>query len=286
MTETGESVTGERAGERPLIDRRHVTARALRELGTVRRTRSFHVLVVGVAAVFAAVAWTGGASDGYIPTVVDLVTPVEVLVPVLAFAFGYRVLLEDRRSGELAVLETLPPTDASVVVGTFLGRGVALALAIAVALAPSFLLAWSSGGPGSVVYATQQGADSPLLFLRFVTLTTCFGLSVLAVAVAASAVANRPRGAVALVAVVWLPLAVATDIGALTMLAGDVLGPGAVPAVQALSPASAFRGLVLGTVLDAAIGPGVRAAAPALDAGSLLAWTVCGLAVAASRLWQ
>jgi len=268
-----------------MLDARHVLARARRELGTVRRTPALHVLVAGVAVVFGAVAYQSRA-DGYVPTVVDLLTPAELLVALLAFAFGYRVLLDDRRSGELAVLETLPPTNASVVVGTFLGRGAALAVAVAVALAPSLLVAWLTGGSGSVLHATQRGADSPLLFLRFVTLTTGFGLSVLAVALAASAVADRPRGAVALVAVVWLPLAIAADLGALGLLAGDLLGPSAVPAVQALSPASAYRGLVLGTVLDAATGPSVRVGAPLLDAASLVAWAVVGLSLAARRLWR
>ncbi|WP_115862468.1 ABC transporter permease [Halorussus litoreus] len=265
-------------------DARHALARARRELRSVRRTPALHALIAGVAAAFTAFAWTAGASDGYVPTVVALSTPAEVLVPVLGFALGYRVLLDDRRGGELAVLDTLPPSDASVVAGTALGRGVALAVGVAVALAPSLLLAWLAGGSGSALYAAQRGADSPLLFARFVALTTLFGLSVLSVALATSAVADRPRSAVALVAVVWVPVAVAADLGSLAALSGAVFGPDAVVALQAVSPASAYRGLVLETVLGAATGPSVRAGAPALDAASLLAWTVGGLALATGRL--
>ncbi|ELY89232.1 copper ABC transporter permease, partial [Natrialba hulunbeirensis JCM 10989] len=104
-----------------------------RELRTIARTRPFYLLALALAAVVLGVAWTGGGiRAGYVPTAVDLLTPLELLVPVVAVAFGYRAVLADEQRGELDVLETYPVSSRSIVLGVYVGRVIGLLVAIVV----------------------------------------------------------------------------------------------------------------------------------------------------------
>ena len=101
---------------------RHVAAVARREIRTATRNRGTLVLFVGLAAILLGLTWLGdGHESGFAPTVVDLLTPVELLVPVLAFAFGYRALLGDRESGELETIRTYPIASGGYVFGVWYG---------------------------------------------------------------------------------------------------------------------------------------------------------------------
>ncbi|MFC7081678.1 ABC transporter permease [Halorussus caseinilyticus] len=118
-----------------------------RELTTVVRTRAFLALAGGFAAVVAVLAWTAGAV-GYVPLVLDLLTPVEVLVPALALAFGYRSVLGDDERGELDVIRTYPVSRATFVLGVYLGRAAALLVALVVPLLGVALLYPPSAASG------------------------------------------------------------------------------------------------------------------------------------------
>ncbi|MFC6730499.1 ABC transporter permease, partial [Natronoarchaeum mannanilyticum] len=96
-----------------------------RELGTLARNRLYPLLAVGFAALIVAIA-LGSDVSGYVPLVATLLTPIELLVPVLVAAMGYRSILGDRERGELDVLRTYPATREEYVVGVFLGRLVAI----------------------------------------------------------------------------------------------------------------------------------------------------------------
>lgn len=269
-----------------MIASEHVGAIARRELRTVARTRASWFLVAGIAVVVAALSTVGGGASGYLPVVVDLSTPSELLVPVLAFAFGYRVFLDDRQRGELAVHAIMPPSRASVVVGVFVGRGVAVAVAIALAFAPGFVAGALAGDAGASLYATQQGADSPLLYLRFVSLSTVYGLASLALALAVSAAVRSRRAAIAGVVALAVLLFAGIDLGLFGAVVSGVFGTDVLPVLLAVSPNAAFRALVLETVVDVAtVATGGTTAVVASTVG-LLAWTTLGLTVAAVTLWD
>ncbi|RLM54068.1 ABC transporter permease [Halobellus sp. Atlit-31R] len=268
------------------LDAGHVVAVTQREVKTVTRNRGALVLFAGLAALLVGFTWAGGGHvSGYAPTVVDLLTPVELLVPVVAFALGYRVFVADRERGELAVHETLPPSRASIVAGTFLGRGLVLALGVAVAALPSLLFVVVSDDGTSAIYAAQRGADSPLLFARFVAVATLLGLVALAGALAVSAIARSTRSAVGLALGLWAILAVGADVGALAALQRGLLEAGGLPTAVVVGPGGAYRGLVFATVLDAATAATASAVEPAVGLLSLLAWTTLGLVAAAVALW-
>lgn len=255
-----------------------------REVRTVARSRALWVLGLGFALVVVGLAWAGGPA-GFVPVVLTLLTPLEVLVPALALAVGYRAVLGDAQRGELDVLRTYPLARRELVLGVFLGRGAALLVAVVGPLLVAGALAAVLGGAKSTVFATHGGADSVWLYLRFVVLTGGFALVALSVALVVSTAARSLRGAIALGAAAAVVLVVGLDLGVVAGLAGGVVPEGALPWLLSLSPNSAYRGLVLQTVVGA-VGPTGVETAPLLANGFGLAlWLVGALTLAGVTVW-
>jgi Cu-processing system permease protein len=254
-----------------------------RELSTVVRTRAFLVLGGGFAAVVVALAWSGG-SAGYTPLVLDLLTPVEVLVPALALAFGYRSVLGDAERGELDLIRSYPVSRATYVVGVYLGRAAALLVAVLVPLAAVAAFVALSPGAKTSVIASHSGMDSPVLYLRFLFLTAVFALVAMAAAVAVSATARSTRAGLAVAVAFGVALVLGFDAGIVAGLSGGFLSAGAIEPLLALSPNSAYRGLVLDTALSGVAG-GVPAA-PLANAVGLAAWLLGSLALATLTVWS
>ncbi|WP_134672577.1 ABC transporter permease [Halorussus marinus] len=254
-----------------------------RELTTVARTRAFLALAAGFGAIVGVLGWTGEAV-GYVPLVLDLLTPVEVLVPALALAVGYRAILGDRERGELDVLRTYPVSRPTYVLGVYLGRASALVVAVAVPLVAVAALVPLFGGVGTTVIASHGAADSPVLYLRFVVLSAAFALVLAATATAISAAATTTRTGLVLAVALGLALVIGLDAGIVAGLAGGVVPDEALGAALSLSPNSAFRGLVLSTVVG-----GVESSAPVSSAAGvvgLLAWLAGSLAIATLTVWS
>lgn len=260
-----------------------VVAVADREFRAVVRTRLLLVLVAGYAVVVWGVALAGSAGGGYLPLSLDLLVPMELLVPVLGFAFGYRAILGDRERGELAVVRTYPLDAAQFVAGVYLGRATALAAVVVVPLLAAGALVPLSRQRTISVLSAHATTDSPSLYLRFVVLMVLFALVVLAVALAVSAVARSVRQALGLAAAVGLATAVGIDATGVAGLAGGVLPESSVGVVLALSPNGAVRGLVFATVVDPVTTGGVSAGLPPLLSLSGLAVWAVGSAALATR---
>lgn len=255
-----------------------------RELTTVVRTRAFLALAGGYAVVVAVLAWTAGVV-GYVPLVLDLLTPVEVLVPALALALGYRTILGDEERGELDVLRTYPISRATFVVGAYLGRAAALLVAVLVPLLAVGLLVPAFGGVRSSVIASHAARDSPVLYLRFVVLTAAFALVLMAAAMAVSTTVRTTRAGIAVAITLGVALVVGFDAGIVAGLVGDVISEGALGTLLGFSPNSAFRGLVLETVVggDESAVPSASIVASLLG---LLAWLAGSLTVAVLTVWS
>lgn len=252
-----------------------------RELRTLTRTRTVILLGLALTAVLLGITWTGGGYlAGYLPTIVDLLTPLELLVPIVAVAFGYRAILDDDRRGELDVLETYPGSPTEYVLGVYVGRAIGLAVTIVVPLGIVAAAIAFTGDDLVGVYATHEGADSPVLFGRFVVLTLLFALVVLAVATAISSVVSATRGALALSVVALVVLLVGLDLALVYGLAEGLLGDADLLSALAVSPLSAYRGLVLETTVVVAAGTGPQVASPIASVIGLIAWGVGSLAVA------
>lgn len=256
-----------------------------REVETVVLQPSYAAILGIVALVVLGVAWSGGGiHGGYVPTVADLLTPLELLVPVVAIALGYRAIRNDEQRGELDVLETYPITSGQLVVGVYLGRALGLVLAVALPLALVMLPITVLSDPPPLLYATHSGADSPWLYLRFLVLTVLFALVVLAIAIAVSTVVSTTRTALVAAALALVVLLVGLDLAVAYGFSSGVIGEGTLVHSIAISPLSAYRGLVLETAVAVASGTGPQMASPLTSVAGLGVWGLGSLAVAIRTL--
>ena len=252
-----------------------------RELLASARSRTYRLLTLGVTAVVIGVAVAGsGVETGYVPAVVDLLRPTEVLVPAVAFAVGYRAVVDDRRRGTLAVLETYPVSAPAYVAGVYLGRLLALSVVVTLPLALAGVAAGVLGGPASTVFATHGGVDSPALYGRFLAVTWLLAAAALALAVAVSALADSRRRAIVAGLLGLTAVVAGGELGLLAAVAGDAVGEGSLATALAVSPTSAYRGLVFESVVAVAAPRSPGGVAPAVAVAGLLAWTALGLVVA------
>lgn len=254
---------------------------AWREISTVVRTRGYLLLSLGLLAVFLGVLRSGGGiRGGYVPTAVDLLLPLELIVPLVAVALGYRAFSGD--NDDRSVLRTYPVSNRSLAVGVFAGRFVGLAAIVGAPLVIVGLVVAQVGGPSSPVFATHQGVDSPVLFVRFVTLTIGFGAAVLAMAMAASVLVRTGRAALAAALAVLVVVVAGGDLLALIGLTAGVVEDDLLGTALAVSPNAAYRGLVLESVVGVATDRGVGGAIDVpVAAAALVGWTAIGLAVIA-----
>ncbi|RYJ15313.1 copper ABC transporter permease, partial [Halogeometricum borinquense] len=223
---------------------------ATRELRTVARTPALLALAAAFTVSIVGVAWAGtGGGGGFVPLTLDLLTFVEVLVPLLAFAFGYRTVVEDRLTGELDVLRTYDVSRIAYVGGVYVGRGVALVATVVLALVLGGALVPLLTADVPTFLAINTAADSALRFVRFVVLAAAFTLVALAATLAVSAAARTVRTAFALAAVLAALFVLGIDTTLLAGLAAGVVPAEGIAGLLALSPNSAFRGLVLSSAV-------------------------------------
>lgn len=258
---------------------------AQREFTTLRRTPTVLVLALGfVVVVFGFVIAAG--TGGYLPLILDLIAPMEILVPLLAFAFGYRAIRSDADRGELETIQTYPVDRSAFVGGVFLGRLAGLLPVVLVSLGLSALAVALAPGDEVSVVVRHGTVDTPVLFLRFVTLTALFTAVALAVAVAVSAAARSAREALAVAIALVIALVLGFDATIVAALSDGLIGPDALGTLTALSPNSAYRGLVY----TLAVGDVYTRSAPtpSLVAGlaGLTLWFVGSLGVAVARVWR
>lgn len=258
---------------------------AQREVSTVCRTRLLLAFLAGYLGLVWGLAWLS-ATGTYVGLALDLLTPTEVLVPVLGFAVGYRSILSDRRRGELDTVRTYPLSRAAYVAGIYLGRGVVVVATVLLGLLGSAALVPLSQGREVAIIASHATVDSPLLFGRFVVLAVAFGLVALALALLVSAAARSSRGGLALAVGAVLAMIVGADSTLAVALTQGLVSPERLTWLLAVSPNSAFRSLVFATVLSP-----VGASAP-IGAGTvasvlgLVGWIAVALGGATVAAWR
>lgn len=258
---------------------------ATRELFTVARARG-HLALFGVFLAVVVGLGVFGGEPRYLPTIADLLLPIELLVPTVALAVGYRSIAADAQRGELAVLDTYPLTPKQYVLGVFLGRATAVVamLTLPLLIVGAYLTLTTTETPS--LLATQQGIDSPIIYARFLLLTILFGLTILGLSLALSALARSRRTALILAGAGLIFVVVVLDLLVLRGFTSGLVGTDGLLIALALSPTSAYRGLVFETVLGT---PGLTAAQadPVLSVAGLLFWLFASLAVAVAALaWE
>lgn len=252
----------------------------VRELLTVGRSRAYIGMIVGVAFVAGGMLAAGGGVEiGYVPAALDLLLPFEIIVPAVAIALGYRTITDDERRGELDVLETYPVPSWAYVLGIYGGRAIALAGVVVIPLALAGLYVSTQSPPNPTTLATHGGIDSPILFARFVVLTLLYGLATLALALAVSALAWSRRRAIVLAILLLGGVVVGVDLAVLRGFGIGWIADQQLRTALALSPTSAYRGLVLEEVLYVAFDAKTGYAASGASLLGLVGWTAVGLAV-------
>ncbi|ELZ54030.1 MULTISPECIES: hypothetical protein [Halorubrum] len=255
-----------------------------RELSTVRRTPGYAVLAVGLLAVLGGlVAVGGGGATGFVPAVVDLLLPTEVLVPLLAVVLGYRALFADVESGELDVIRTYPVSAVGYVLGVLLARVVALVALVGGPFALVGAYVWLTAAPDTGIFATHSGVDSPVIFVRFIALVVPFGAAYLSLSAAVSTIATSRRSAFALGLLALLGGVLGGDLAVLRSLAAGA-SPGGIAESIALSPNGAFRGLVFEHVIGVAFAPEGGFVDTGRAVASLVGWSVLGIVAAVAAV--
>lgn len=263
-----------------MSDARAVQVVLVRELLTLARSRAYLGVLVGVGLVAGGMLAAGGGVEiGYVPAAMDLLLPFEILVPAVAVALGYRTITDDARRGELDVLETYPVPSWAYVLGVYAGRALALAGVIVVPLGIAAYYVSTQSPPDPTTLATHGGIDSPVLFGRFVAITLLYGLATLALALAVSALAWSRRTAIVLAILLLGGVVVGVDLVLLRGFGTGWIAEQQLTTALALSPTSAYRGLVLETVLYVAFDAESGYAAPIASVLGLLGWAAAGLAL-------
>ncbi|WP_336338409.1 ABC transporter permease [Haloarcula brevis] len=243
-----------------------------REVRSAVRTRTYLALaLVTVVVLFGLARAGGGLAGGYVPTVVDTLVAVEVLVPTLAFAVGYRAIADPVVRGELDVLDTYPLSTWSYVGGVYAGRALLLLAIVGIPLLALGVAVATTAGPETAVFASHRGVDSPFLFVRYVALTFLYALVSLTVVLLLSALAGSRGRALVLALAGLLALTVGSDLAVFAALDTGVTTR-TLGGALALTPAEAYRGLVFDQVLYVAV-PGRSAFVPTwVAAASLVFW--------------
>ena len=225
-----------------------------REVRAAARSRSYLALsMVTAAALFGVATAGGGPVGGYIPTVVDALVVVELLVPTVAFAVGYRSMADPIERGELDLLETYPLPTWGYVGGVYAGRAVVLTAILGVPLAALGLYVATTAGPETSVFASHRGVDAPALYLRYIALTMVYGYVSLSLVFVLSVLAGTRSRALVLALAGLLVLSVGTDVAVFTALDSGVVGTASLGDILAVTPAGAYRGLVLDQILYVAV---------------------------------
>ncbi len=267
-----------------MIDTDRFVAVFERELATLRRTRSIWLLALGY---FAITVGIGVFSDtsGYVPLTLTLLTPVELLIPALTAAVGYRSVLADRERGETSILQTYPLGPGTYIAGVYCGRLAWTLLVVTVSLLVAALTV-SFASPPADVLAEYTGIDSPVYYFRFVVLTAVFAAVILALMVLLSTLVRSARRGIVAALMVVVVVAIGIDLVIVFGVAGGVIGGNILPWYLALSPVSAYRGLVMAYVVSPVAATVVRPASPLMSAISLLLWLVVSLLLAGIAAWS
>ena len=191
------------------------------------------------------------APMGYQATAIDLLVLLEVLVPAVGVALGYRAVLQDRLRGEWAIHRAIGVAPRTYVLGLLLGQTTAAGLIIGGSLSvASVVVALRRTRPIAFLASTPAVAD-PAAMLWLTGLTVAYTGVIAAIVMVLSSLVRRRRGAVLGAVVVVGLLVVGIDAVAIVL-------PTPLPVLVAMSPGSAYRTLVLtvavGLTPDAPVG--------------------------------
>ncbi|RBI59737.1 ABC transporter permease [halophilic archaeon] len=265
-------------------DRDRFTTVLVRELQTLYRTRTVWLLAGGFLVLIVGTALLSGTS-GYVPLSLSLLTPLELLVPAFAATLGYRAVLADRERNEISILRTYPIEPGTYILGVYCGRLIGLLTIIVSTLLITGLVV-PLVGPSPAELTRTSGLDSPIYYLRFIVLTSIFAAVMQAIMIFLSAIVRNVRRGLILAFVAVITLAIGFDLMIILGLAGDVFTANSLTGFLAMSPASAYRGLVMTFVVAPVATTAVKAATPLAGLVGLFCWFLFPLLIAGWQVWN
>lgn len=256
-----------------------------RERLTVSRSRSVLLVATGYGLLVLLLGMIGGVS-GYVGMVLNLLTPLEFLLPVIAAAFGYRALLEDELSGESAVLRTFPLSRESYVGGILLARIVILLAVVLGPLEVIGIVVPFAADASSRFLLQRTTYSGVVLYLRFAVLTAAGAVVLFTIVATVSAAARQLRRAITLAVLIAVALAVGFDLLIIGGYAVDLFPPEWLPWLIAGSPVSAYRSLVLTLVVEPTATMSIEAGSSILSILGLLLWLFGSLGASIVLVWR
>lgn len=178
----------------------------------------------------------GGGYQGFNRVTAGLLNLVLYLLPLIALVMGASAVAGEKEAGSLHVLLTHPVAKSEIVVGKFLGLGLALSAAILTGF----------GGAG-IVIAWKAGTLSMLDYLLFVVLSMVLGLIFLSIALFISVLVARRAQALGLAIFVWFIMVLVYDflaIGVASLQQVTIVVP-LLLILLLLNPADMVRVLVI-----------------------------------------
>jgi Cu-processing system permease protein len=191
---------------------------------------------------------------------------------VVLFAAFSTAVVGARERGTFDALLVLPLSRTDVVVGTFLGRAVALASGLTVGLAA-----------GGVLLAYWAGLAALGQYLAYVALSVAVGLAGLAVSLVPSTTFAEKTRALGATLLAWVWFVLVYDLLAIAAVVALGLDETAVAGLLVANPVDVFRVAVLATLPTADVAGDALAAAGLplpVAVAALLAWTVLPVALA------
>lgn len=193
-----------------MIEPGNVLILARKELRDAHRNRWFVLYTATFATLSLALAWmamsglgTSGMA-GFGRTTAALINLVLLVVPLMGLTLGALSLAGEREQGTLLYLLAQPLTQTEVLLGKFLGLGLALLTALILGFGLSGLvIAWRGGAAEATVYLT-------LVVLAFLLALVSLSLGFLI-----SAAVGKGSTAVGVALFVWLMLIFFGDLGLL-----------------------------------------------------------------------
>jgi len=196
-------------------------------------TLAFGVLAAGVS--FMSLSGVGSHGfAGFGRTAAGLLNLIMLVVPLMALVAGAGSIAGERERGTLLYLLAQPVSRTQVLLGKYVGLGLALSCSLCIGFGLSALvLAWRAGGVGAGAYAVLVG------------FTCALALSMLAIGMLISVLSRRSGVATGVALFVWLALVFLSDLG---LMAGTVLFKLRVQEVFAVgvaNPLQAFKMAVI-----------------------------------------
>lgn len=191
-----------------MLDLNNVITITLKELQDARRNRWYLIYVLVFTGLSLALAWLGmtGLGDyglaGFGRTAASIINIVLLVVPLMGLTLGAISLAGEREKSTLLYLLAQPVTQLEVLLGKYIGLGIALFSALVLGF-----------GISGILITIQGGSAEIRIYLIMVLLAFLLALVSLSIGFLISSMVRKGSTAVSIALFVWLLLLVFGDLG-------------------------------------------------------------------------